>query len=223
MKHKTSCAQGFSPTAAAVWPPMPLSPPKEATMLALRPYSTSRLALLKELKEGGFNDTCTEALLHIATFDADVGLHPGKDSELRPNLQATLKTLPACMPKPNEDWTTFRRAVAVAFQSCVQTVEKDFAIVKPSLIECRKWQEFQDMENLLAELFLLFLESFEFTETQENASTEGAEKFQNLMQHMQSMMPKIESFRDLGVTVDLSALQKAVDACSSPKRRRAQP
>ena len=85
------------------------------------------------------------------------------------------------------------------------------------------WQELQDMENLLAELFLLSLESSEFTETQENVSTEGAEKFKNLMQHMQSTMPKIESLRDLGVTVDLSALQKAVDACSSPKRRRTQP
>ena len=77
-----------------------------------------------KLKAEGFDDACTQALIHIATVATEAGLNPGKDFEMPPDLLALFNTLPLCVANSNDELTTFRRGVGISFRACVQTVDK---------------------------------------------------------------------------------------------------
>ena len=168
-----------------------------------------------KLKAEGFEDTCTQALVHIAKVAADAGLHPGKDIDMPPDLLALFDTLPLCVANATEELTTFRQGVGISFRACVQDVEKNFAAVRPWLVDNSKWQQLKQIDTLLAEL--------RGHASHDNVFTENAEKLEKLMQDVSSMIPKIEALKDFGLVVDLSTLQDAVDAFRSKKRRRTQP
>ena len=168
-----------------------------------------------QLKAGGFEYSCNQALIHITKVAADAGLHPGKDFYMPPDLLALLDELPNYVTKATEELITFRQGVGITFRGCVYDVEKSFNAVRAWLVDNKKWQQLKQTDSILAEL--------RCSASRENVFTDNAEQLEKLMLDVSSMLPKIEALKALGLDADVSVLEDVVQAFGVNKRRKTQP